>query len=253
MTKRWITARNVLFLFSSLAGIGLFVPASPAYLPSLLVHYSHYQDGHSLGYWVRALDQPDAELRYRAILALGSIGPDAAEAVPALARILTEDADDKARHQAALALVKMAPATAAAMPALAQALDQDEVPSIRMNAAVALSRLGTQARPAVPALIRAMQRRSNRTNLGSFTVTIQDMAALALGRATVSTTEGVAPLTEALRSARTSGKRCSIAQALGEVGPPARSAEPLLRTLLTEDSPEVRAAAEAALRKILRE
>jgi HEAT repeat protein len=178
------------------------------------------------------------------------MGLDAAAAVPTLARVLTEDSDDDARKQAALALSKIAPASASAVPALACALDEDKALSVRMNAAIALARLGPLARPAVPALIRATQRRINRTNLGSFPFTIQEMAALALGRATPGTNEGVVALIEALKCARTASKRRFVAQALAEVGAPAREAEPLLEALLTDDSPEVRETAKSALRKI---
>jgi HEAT repeat protein len=253
MTKRWFTVRNVFIFASLLAGIGFLVPCSSAYLPSLLFHYSHYQEGHSLGYWVRALKQPNDEVRLQAIEALGGLGPDAAEVVPELAKILTDDPDDNTRHQAVMALAKIAPASAAAVPALARALDKDEVLVVRMDAAIALSRLGTQARPAVPILIRAMQRRGNRTNLTSFTFTIQEMAAIALGRVTAGTPDGVAALLEALQSARTASKRRLVANALGDVGAPSKEAEPSLRALLTDDSPEVRKAAKEALQKILGE
>ncbi len=243
-------ACHVLFVLSFLAGIGLLIPASPAYLPALLVHYSHYQDGHSLGYWLRALDRPDLAVRRRAVFDLGAIGPDAAEAVPALAAILTDDPDAELRHQAALALVKMSPASEAAVPALARALEQDAVAEVRMDAVIALEGLGTRARPAIPVLIRALKRRANRTNVGTFPFTIQEMAALALGRATAGTTEGVAVLLEALQGARTASKRRLIARALGEVGAPAREAAPRLRALLDDKNREVREAAEEALGKI---
>ncbi|HEY7330063.1 MAG TPA: HEAT repeat domain-containing protein [Gemmataceae bacterium] len=256
MTKHGITkrrAQNALLLFSLLAWVGLVVPGSPAYLPSLLVHYSHLHGGHTLGYWVRALERPDAEKRLQAIFHLGAMGSDAAEAVPVLARILTDDPDREARHQAALALSKMAPASAAAVPALARALDEDEEAPVRMCAAIALSTLGKQAQPAVAVLIRAVERRANRTNLRTFSFTIQEMAALALGRATAGTTEGVAALTEALQSARTANRRLILARALGEVGAPAHAAAPQLRALLADDSPNVREAAKESLQKILGE
>jgi HEAT repeat protein len=243
-------ARNALILVSLVAGIGLLIPGSPAYVPSLLSHYSHFEDGHSLGYWLRALDRPEARMRLQAIVALGRLGADAEEAVPALARILTEDDDVKARQQAALALAKMAPASAAAVPALARAVEEDPVAIVRMNAVIALMRSGTLARPAVPALIRAMQSRVNRTNLAKFTFSIQEAAAAALGRATAGTSEGVAALTEALRIARTANKRRVVASALAEIGTPAREAEPLVRELLTDPNPEVRQAAQEALEKL---
>lgn len=247
MTKRGAIKALGGLLF--LAALGLLIPGHAAYLPSLWTHYSHFQDGHSLGYWVRALNRPEAEIRRRALFALGAIGPDAVEAVPALAAILTEDPDSEIRQQAALALAKIGP-TSAAVPALARALEEDKEPAVRMNAAFGLFKLGIQARPAAPVLIKALKRRANRTNLGTFTFTIQELAALALGRATAGTTEGVAALMEALEGARTAEKRRVLARALGAVGAPARGAEPKLRALLADDGPNVRQTAEEALRKI---
>ncbi|MHB1427028.1 MAG: HEAT repeat domain-containing protein [Gemmataceae bacterium] len=248
--KHPLSARGLLLLFSSLAAIGLFVPSSPAYLPSLWRHYSNSYAGHSLGYWVRAVDGADDEVRRKAIFALGSMGEDAAESVPSLARIVREDANVNARIQASLALAKIGPAATSALPGLARSLDEDESPQVRMNCVIALSRMGSQARPAVAVLIRALQRRANRTNLATFAFTIQGMAAFVLGRATVGTTEGVAALIEALESAHTSSKRCLVAQALGEIGPPARPAVPLLLSLLDDQTPEVGACARESLRKI---
>jgi HEAT repeat protein len=249
MIKR--LAPKLLFVLPLLAGLGLVVPGNPAYLPSLWAHYSHIQDGHSMGYWLRALGRPDAEVRRRAIVALGAIGPDAAQAVPALATMLTEDPDAGIRQQAALALVKMAPASGAAVPALARALDEDEEPAVRMNAALGLFRLSSQARPFAPVLIKALQRKANRIKVAQFGITIQEMAARALGRATADTPEGIAALTDALEGARTAQKRLYVARALGEIGAPARAAEAKLRGLLADDSPEVREAAEEALQQIL--
>jgi HEAT repeat protein len=241
----------LLFLFSALAGAGLFIPGSPAYLPTVGSHYSNFHFGHSLGYWVRVLESDDAELRRKAIHALGSIGPDAAEAVPTLARILSNDADTNARMQAALALVKIGPVSSDAVPALARALDEDESPQVRMNAALALSELGTQAREAVPVLLRAIKRRANRAKVATFACSIQDMAVLALGKATAGTSEGVAPLVEVLQSARSYSKRSAAVQALQAVGTPARPAEPLLLALLAEGiSESLRESVEDCLKTI---
>jgi HEAT repeat protein len=242
--------RRLLFVFIPVAGIGLLIPGSPAFLPSLWSNYSQFYDGHSLGYWIRSLDRTDPSKRNRAIRALGAIGADAAAAVPGLASVLTEDPDEENRRQAALSLAKIAPASAEAVPALARALVEDSVAGVRMNAAIALGRLKTQAHPAVPALIKAIKNKANQTNLDTFTFTIQEMSALALAWATADTSEGVAPLIEILQSARGENQRLLLARALGEIGPPARSAEPQLRKLLNDDSAAVRGAAAAALRNI---
>jgi HEAT repeat protein len=231
-----------------LAALAVLIPGSPVYLPSWFERGGSH-DGHDLRYWVRALDSGDPEARYRAIFALGAMGPDAGEAVPALAAILADDPDAEARHQASLALKKIGPAARTAVPQLTRALE-DEEPIVRMNAALALRGLGTEARPAVPALIKALKREGNRTNLGQFHVTVQEMTALALGRASAGSGEGVPALTEFLQGAGTGETRQMAARALGDVGAEARPAVPQLHALLKDSSPEVREAAEQALQKI---
>jgi FG-GAP-like repeat/HEAT repeats len=247
MTRRR-AARLVVVSAAALAGVALLVPGTPAYLPNWFAANGRY-DGHSLRYWVEALDSPDAELRYQAIDAVGRIGPDAAEAVPALATILQNAPKRGHRINASLALTKMAPATRAAVPALAGALN-DEEPLVRMNAALALFRLGAEARPAVPALLEALRDKKNQMYPGGFALSIQEMLMLAVGRASAGSAVAVPVLTEGLRSTQGIGVRLAAARALGEVGPEARSAEPLLRELLREELPDFREAAEEALHKL---
>src|ERR1700719_3359450 len=114
-----------------------------------------------------------------------------------------------------------------AVPAFAQALEGRE-PLIRRNACVVVSRLGKDALPVLPALIKALKDKDNDTNANMFHFTIQEMAALSIGRATAGTAEGVPVLLEALSSATKPDMRRYLARALGEVGPEARSAIPAL-------------------------
>jgi hypothetical protein len=234
-----------------LGGAALVIPGSPVSLAVLLEASGGYHDGHRTRYWLRALSSPDEEVRHKAIFALGIIGPDRPEVVPALAGIVVDDADAESRHQAALALMKIGPAARTAVPELAQALADDE-PAVRMCAALALGRLGAEARPAVPALIVAVQRADNRTNLGTFLHTIRESAAIALSRASAGSAEGVPVLTGALKAARSIQARECLARALGNIGAAARSAAPELRALLSNKVPAVREAAAEALRKIER-
>ncbi len=250
MKKRpvvWIAF--VLFL---LTGLALLVPASPAYLPAMFGpggRFGHSYKGHFTGHWVETLKSPQKADRLEAMDALGMIGPDAADGVPALAELLAGDPDREIRSRAGLALSKMVPASAAAVPALAKALSDDE-PVVRMNAAVTLFRLRTDARPAVPALRAALKDKANETNADAFMSTIQEMAALALGRATAGSDEAVPDLLDALRDAKTQTMRQAAARALGEVGVAARSAAPQLRELLKDNSKDVQDAAREALEKI---
>src|SRR5262245_21214058 len=128
----------------ALAGLAVLIPGTPVYLPNL-INWGGRHNGYSTRHWMRTLDSPDTKERHKAIFALGAIGDEAGEAVPALATILVEDSDIEARHQAALALCKMGRAAREAVPALAQALADPE-PFVRVNAALALFRLKAEAR-----------------------------------------------------------------------------------------------------------
>ena len=90
----------------------------------------------------RLLDclQDESEwVRRNATEALGNIASP--EAVPRLARLLTDDSCHFVRHNAALSLAKIGPGAKAAYPALKIALD-DEKLYVRENARLALARIG---------------------------------------------------------------------------------------------------------------
>jgi hypothetical protein len=246
MTKRralWLGAAIVV-----LAAVALVYPASPVYFPKL-VSWKGYQDRHYTSHWIDALNDPDVKVRRKAIVNLGMIGADAVDAVPALITILEKDPSRALRHQAAKALSKMAPASRAAVPALGKALTDVE-PFVRMNAVIGLFRMKADARPAIPQLIAALQDESNQTNVDAYTFTIQEMAALALGRASAGEAAEIAALRTALERSRTDSMRMATARALGEVGPAAQSAVPQIRALLKDNNAEVREVAAEALRKI---
>ena len=78
-------------------------------------------------------------MRRNAVEALGNIASP--EAVPRLARLLSDDNCDYVRHNAALSLAKIGPGAEAAFPALKLALG-DENLYVRGNARLALARIG---------------------------------------------------------------------------------------------------------------
>ncbi len=243
MKKRllfWVPALTV-----ALAGVAVALPASPFYLPDYLFR-GGYHDGHATGYWIDALNDPNAQARYRAVHALGAIGPEAGAAVPALATILREDPERQLRVEAALALSKMRPASEGAVPALAAAL-ADEDRGVRMYAVIALAGMGAASRPAIPALTAALRDDANQIYVSTFTFTIQEEAAIALGRASAGTPEAVPVLMETLRSSPSDRLRQAATRALGKVGTEARPAVPLLRTMLQEKGPVPRWMLEKAL------
>jgi hypothetical protein len=246
-----MTRRRALWLVVTLlvlAALAVLTPASPAYLPDLVSqgYFGVYHDGHSASYWTDELKSQDIEVRYHAINCLGAMGADAGEAVPALSAVMLEDPDREARSRAALALSKMGLASRPAANALAVALG-DEEPFVRMNAATALFQMRTGCHCAVPALIREFHDDRNCVDLPMFCVSIQEMMALALGRASANTDEGVPVLKGALETATTSRRRTILARALGEIGCEAAPAAPLLRALLGDGNIDVRRTAEDAL------
>jgi HEAT repeat protein len=137
---------------------------------------------------VEMLKDADEFVRQRAADALGSIGPNAAEAVPALAGAL-EDPDAVVRSSAAAALGSIGPNAAGAVPALADAL-KDRNEEVRQRAADALGSIGPNAAGAVPALADALKDRNEE---------VRQRAAGALGSIGPNAAEAVMALTDALK------------------------------------------------------
>jgi HEAT repeat protein len=235
-----------------LVGVALALPGSPAYLPNLLRPPALYHD-HTLSYWLEAAHSDDLNDRRDAARAMGQIGTQSDAAVTELTKVLLGDADRGARIEASLALTKMDPASptlVGAVPSLARALEEDKEPVVRLNCAIALFRLGGEAKPAVPALLRAVQDSRNDTNGKIFYFTVQEMAAVALGQASAGTAEAVPALTQKLAGARTAASRVYYVRALGAVGPQARPCLAAIRSLLQDESPHLRQAAEKAIERI---
>ena len=242
------TVGRVLIVLILLAGTAALIPDSPIYLPDLVVSRDQYE-GKSSRTWARDLDSPDGPTRQQAIFALGTIGEPAGRTAPALAAIMNDDPDPDARAQASLALSKMGGAARQVVPELARALKDPEL-LVRVNAARTLFQLGADARPAVPALTEALREERNEAAADRFVNTAQEFIALALGRVSAGTADGVGPLVEALRAARTNQVRQTLCRALGEVGPSASAALPVLQEYLASRDSRVREAAEKACQKI---
>src|SRR5690242_1491847 len=129
-----MTKRRKLWLLSILLVLAIsapLIPGSPVYLSNLLYSDGRSYDNHSAGYWIKTLDSPNARDRHQAVFALGAIGSEAPDAVPAIARRMLEDDDRDIRSASALALLKMVPVSRAAVAELAQALS-DSYDHVRM-------------------------------------------------------------------------------------------------------------------------
>jgi HEAT repeat protein len=250
--------RKLRFVFVAaviLVGGGLITLMIPGVTKEVMsrVYRARY-DGHPPEYWVRELKNPDPHVRQKAVFALGSIGADAEDAVPAVCAVLKEDSSDRVRCDAALALLKMYPASRMTATTLAAALE-DRILLTRLNAAIALNRLGPDARPAVPALLKALEDKQNNTYIPGFNLSIRETLLQGLGRASAGSADAVEALSQALQADSLPPLilkpcRAAAARALGDVGPEARSAVPLLQAALKDDNGKVRKAAEDALKKI---
>lgn len=171
---------------------------------------------------IGAFDDTDAGVRWHSAVALGKIGP---AAVPRLASAL-KDGEVNVRRGAAQALGMAGPKANAAIPALISALtDRDE--QVREHAADALGRFGSDARPAIQGLI---------TMLSDDDPYANGAAAEALHKIGH---EAVPALVTALRDSNDNVRWCS-AIALGKIGPEAPEAVPALARALTDSNDNVR-------------
>ncbi len=87
-------------------------------------------------------------------LLLGSMGPRASYAVPALAQMLKTR--DSSSRFVAYALGRIGPASSNALPAILEILNREEDPNLLRT----LAKMGPAAAPAMPALAKAIEKRS---------------------------------------------------------------------------------------------
>lgn len=106
-----------------------------------------------------ALVDKRENVRASAAYALGEMGPDAADAVDTLIRLLTEASDEVRRHAiSALGMIQVP--TEKTVPALIGVLENREDLDLGFFAAQALTRIGPAATTAIPVLAAALQSES---------------------------------------------------------------------------------------------
>jgi HEAT repeat protein len=187
----------------------------------------------------------DPAIRRNILEILAAIGP---AAKPALGEIVGAlgDADPQCRGDAAMAIAAIGPDAAEAVPELQKLLvDPAAADGLRYVAAYALGRIGPAAGAAEPVL------RELSLSKDELLATVAIWAALKIKPNDASLFESAVPLLRrALRGDRELA-RLEAAVALGDIGPAAAAAVPLLE-LVSEEDParEVRAAAAAAIQKI---
>ena len=104
---------------------------------------------------IKALDDSDMKIRFRAAMGLGLIGEPANAAIPALIHALG-DSQATVRKHAAYALGEIGESAKAAVPMLVQALGDSQA-VVRAAAAHALGLIGEPAKVAIPTLIEALK------------------------------------------------------------------------------------------------
>jgi HEAT repeat protein len=186
-----------------------------------------------------ALASPDEGARLRAAEAL-------AREAESPAALMTALGDEKVRGEATVALAAIGTDAAEAAPALAALLaDEKAEPGLRYAAAYALGRIGPAAVAAEP-LLRGLAESDD-----EMMATVAVWATLRIKPGDASLFESAIPrLRRALRD-DSELVRLEAAVSLGDIGPAAASAIPILE-LVSEDDPvkQVRQAAAEALPKI---
>src|SRR5262249_48660390 len=108
--------------------------------------------------------EKDADVRAAAVSALGSHGPGAAAALPAILQVLdgkdsypSEAARHWARHCAIEALLKIKPEDKRVSAALLQVFKERDAPDTRGDAAWALAQIAATARDVLPVLLTGLK------------------------------------------------------------------------------------------------
>ena len=187
----------------------------------------------------------DPATRVAAMEILGTIGGPAKGALPDMVKALA-DPDEAYRSDAAVAIASFGADAADAVPELNTLVESTTAaPGTRYAAAYALGRIGPAARPALGKL------RELAATDDELLATVAVWAALKIDPADSSLFASAVPR---LRKALRSGDeivRLEAAVALGDIGPDAKPALPLLELVAEDDPlPSVREAAEQAIAKI---
>ena len=187
----------------------------------------------------------DPAVRTNILEVLAGLGPAAKPALDDLVKELG-DADAEHASEAAVAIAAIGPDAAAAVPALQRLVaDKKAAPGLRYSAAYALGRIGPAAKETVTDL------RGLTETEDELMATVAVWAALKVAPEETSLFEKAIPLLRRALRAERHAVRLEAAVALGDIGPAAGSAIPLLE-LVAEDDPakDVRRAAAEAAKKI---
>jgi HEAT repeat protein len=181
------------------------------------------------------------EIRVQVVYVLGQIGPGAASAVDALAKLIG-DQDENLATEAVLAIGKIGPDAKGAVPALLNSLKQENCPNAHAII-YALGRIGPNAEAAKQLLVNALKSDDNSL------VLVAAWATTKIIPGTASNTTAVVAMKRCLEDKLPETRR-GAAEGLAELGPAARDAVPALKKVLNDESKTVREAAAKALKAI---
>jgi HEAT repeat protein len=219
---------------------------------------------------LKALQHPDASVRYRAVETLGKLGATAKFAIPELREAL-KDKNAAVRVKVAEALWKIEqPPASVVLPVLMSAMTEKDQ-RVRAQAPPVIALLGTKAKPAVPLLVAALKDSYVDVKLAAITA-LGDLGPVAkdavgplldladdadffllepfVGAALGNLGDSVTPtLAKALRG-KSADRRRVAAYALGSMGAAAEPAAGELAKALKNNEPATRKLAARALGRI---
>jgi HEAT repeat protein len=181
------------------------------------------------------------EIRVQVVYVLGQIGPGAAPAVDALAK-LVDDSDEQLATEAVLSIGKIGPRAKEAVPALLASLDKDECPHAHAIL-YSLGRIGPNAKESKPLLEKALKSEDK---------SLVAVAAWALTKVLPGPASNATAISawELCLKDKLPETRKAAAEGLAELGPAAQAAVPALKKALGDESKPVREAAAKALKAI---
>ena len=182
------------------------------------------------------------ERRTNSLRLLSRVGPEAAPAVPELIALLNDE-DPQTRIETLFTLGAIGPGAKSAVGAAAASLG-DENQEVQLAAGYCLGRMGADAKEAAPSLRKLLESKD---------VLLQLVALRALLRIEPPSEElaqQAVPILVAGLGHERDFVRVEAAMGLGDLGPQAARAIPELEETLQDEHPDVRLAAEDAIRRI---
>ncbi|MBI3416129.1 MAG: HEAT repeat domain-containing protein [Verrucomicrobia bacterium] len=171
---------------------------------------------------IQRLNSKDYVVRYKCIDALGVLGPEAKEAVPALRALLKASLAE--RVYAAIALWEIEHDAAEVLPIFEEALKCRAYGSFAIFVARFLPQIGSAAEPMIPLLVKYLNDLERYPRPG---VMLHAMAGIS--------TNSIPYLIIALKD-KDSDVRANAAVALGEIGPPTAAVIDSLEALLADEA-----------------